>query len=176
MEFTFLSPAAFSLLLALPLLLLPYLLRQRHKQLVIPALFLYQDISAPAQQLQTAHRPGKAIWISDFLFPLSVLRATLSLLRGMNSDIALIQVLGHEEIDPPLFPAGARMVDSENGEGTLVYFDARAKQTYMKRLDRHNRELQSSCHQAGVHYAYFVTHQDLLGFILHELPALGLLR
>ena len=129
-----------------------------------------------AQQLQTAHRPGKAIWISDFLFPLSVLRVTLSLLRGMNSDIALIQVLGHEEIDPPLSPGGARMVDSENGEKTLVYFDARAKQTYVQRLDRHNRELQSSCHQAGVHYAYFVTHQDLPDFILHELPALGLLR
>ena len=129
-----------------------------------------------AQQLQTAHRPGKAIWISDFLFPLPVLRATLSLLRGMNSDIALIQVLGHEEIDPPLSPGGARMVDSENGEKTLVYFDARAKQTYVQRLDRHNRELQSSCHQAGVHYAYFVTHQDLPDFILHELPALGLLR
>ena len=129
-----------------------------------------------AQQLQTAHRPGKAIWISDFLFPLSVLRATLSLLRGMNSDIALIQVLGHEEIDPPLFPAGVRMVDSENGEETLVYFDARAKQTYMQRLDRHSRELQSSCHQAGVHYARFVTHQDLPDFILNELPALGLLK
>jgi len=129
-----------------------------------------------AQQLQTAHRPGKAIWISDFLFPLSVLRATLGLLRGMNSDIALIQVLGHEEIDPTLFPGGARMVDSESGEETLVYFDARAKQTYMQRLDRHSRELQSSCHQAGVHYACFVTHQDLPDFILHELPALGLLR
>lgn len=50
MEFTFLSPAAFSLLLALPLLFLPYLLQQRHKQLVVPALFLYQDIRAPAQQ------------------------------------------------------------------------------------------------------------------------------
>ena len=50
MEFTFLSPAAFSLLLVLPLLFLPYLLQQRHKQLVVPALFLYQDISAPARQ------------------------------------------------------------------------------------------------------------------------------
>jgi len=50
MEFTFLSPAAFSLLLALPLLFLPYLLQQRHKQLVVPALFLYQDVSAPARQ------------------------------------------------------------------------------------------------------------------------------
>ena len=50
MDFTFLSPAAFSLLLALPLLFLPYLLQQRHTQLVVPALFLYQDISAPARR------------------------------------------------------------------------------------------------------------------------------
>ncbi len=50
MEFTFLSPAVFSLLLALPLLFLPYLLQQRHTQLVVSALFLYQDISAPARR------------------------------------------------------------------------------------------------------------------------------
>ncbi len=132
-------------------------------------------VESLAQQLQQSHRPGKAVWVSDFLFPLADVRTGLSLLRGAGFDLALIQVLGHEEIDPPLFPGGARLTDSESGEESLVYFDAQAKQTYMQRLDRHNRELQSSCHQAGVHYARFVTHQDLPHFVLRELPELGLL-
>ena len=128
-----------------------------------------------AQQLQQSHHPGKAVWVSDFLFPLSDVHTGLNLMRDANFDLALIQILGHEEIDPPLFPGGARLTDSESGEESVIYFDAQAKQTYMQRLDRHNRELQSSCHQAGVHYARFITHQDVPHFILRELPELGLL-
>ena len=133
-------------------------------------------IQSLAQQLQKSHHPGKAVWVSDFLFPLPELRAGLSLLRGANFDLAVIQILGHEEIDPPVFPGGARLTDSESGEETVVYFDEQAKHAYMQRLDRHNRELQSSCHQAGVHYTQFITHQDLPHFVLRELPELGLLR
>ena len=58
--------------------------------------------------------PGKAVWVSDFLFPLSDVRTGLSLMRDANFDLALIQILGHEEIDPPLFPGGARLTDSES--------------------------------------------------------------
>ncbi len=132
-------------------------------------------VQSLAQQLQKSHHPGKAVWVSDFLFPLPDVRAGLSLLRGANFDLAVIQILGHEEIDPPTFPGGARLTDSESGEESVVYFDDQAKPAYMQRLDRHNRELQSSCHQAGVHYARFITHQDLPHFVLRELPELGLL-
>ncbi len=132
-------------------------------------------VQSLARQLQQSRHPGKAVWVSDFLFPLSDVRTGLSLLRGANFDLALIQILGHKEIDPPLFPGGARLTDSESGEESVVYFDTHAKQTYMQRLDRHNRELQSSCHQAGVHYARFITQQDLPRFVLRELPELGLL-
>ena len=132
-------------------------------------------VQSLARQLQQSRHPGKAVWVSDFLFPLSDVRTGLSLLRGANFDLALIQILGHKEIDPPLFPGGARLTDSESGQESVVYFDTHAKQTYMQRLDRHNRELQSSCHQAGVHYARFITQQDLPRFVLRELPELGLL-
>ena len=132
-------------------------------------------VQSLAQQLQQSHHPGKAVWVSDFLFPLSAVRTGLSLMRDANFDLALIQILGREEIDPPLFPGGARLTDSESGAESVVYFNTRAKQTYMQRLDRHNRELQSACHQAGVHYARFITHQDVPHFILRELPEMGLL-
>ncbi len=132
-------------------------------------------VQSLARQLQQSHHPGKAVWVSDFLFPLSDVRTGLHLMRDANFDLALIQILGREEMDPPLFPDGARLTDSESGEERLVYFDTRAKQTYRQRLDRHNRALQSACHQAGVHYVRFITPQDLPHFILRELPALGLL-
>ena len=131
--------------------------------------------AALAQHLQTLHRPGKAIWISDFLFPTPVYQAGLNLLRAANLDIAVLQVLGREDIDPPLLPAGARMVDSESGETALVQFEASAKKEYLQRLDLHNRTFRSYCHQAGVHYALFTTSQDVSTFVLRVLPTLGIL-
>ncbi len=136
--------------------------------------------TALTRHLHNLHRPGKAIWVSDFLFPMDVFQNSLNLLRAANFDLAVVQVLGKAETDPPLVPAGARFVDSESGGSALVRFDAQAKKEYVSRLDRHNRELRSSCHQAGVHHALFVAGQnrpnDLQNFVLRELPALGLLR
>ena len=71
MQFSFLSPAAFSLLLALPLLLVPYLLRQRHQRRIVPALFLYQDISSPAR---------RRLWGRLRLSPLFLLQLLILLL------------------------------------------------------------------------------------------------
>jgi uncharacterized protein (DUF58 family) len=130
---------------------------------------------ALTQHLQTLHRPGKAIWISDFLFPTSEYQAGLNLLRAANLDIAVLQVLGRDDVDPPVLPTGARMVDSESGEATLVQFDASAKKEYLRRLDLHNRTFRSYCHQVGVHYALFTSSQDVSTFVLRELPALGIL-
>jgi uncharacterized protein (DUF58 family) len=135
-------------------------------------------VDAPASlahHLRTVHRPGKAIWISDFLFPIEEAQAGLNLLRSADFDLAIIQVLGRDEIDPPLEPGGMKVVDSENRETALVRFDAQAKKEYLRRLDLHTRTLRSYCHKTGVHFAQFVTGQDLQHFVLRELPTLGLL-
>ena len=71
MQFSFLSPAAFSLLLALPLLLVPYLFRQRHQRRVVPALFLYQNISSPVR---------RRLWGRLRLSPLFLLQLLILLL------------------------------------------------------------------------------------------------
>ncbi len=71
MQFSFLSPAAFSLLLALPLLLVPYLFRQQHQRRVVPALFLYQDISSLAR---------RRLWGRLKLSPLFLLQLLILLL------------------------------------------------------------------------------------------------
>ncbi|MGE0825861.1 MAG: BatA domain-containing protein [Candidatus Binatia bacterium] len=50
MDFSFLTPWAFRLLYALPLLLVPYLFRERGNRVVVPALFLYQGLPAAARR------------------------------------------------------------------------------------------------------------------------------
>lgn len=131
--------------------------------------------AALARQLQTVHRPGKAIWISDFLFPIQAAQAGLRLLQSADFDLAIIQVLSPGELDPPLEPGGLRLVDSESREVAIVHFDTQAKKEYTRRLDLHNRTLRSYCHTTGVHVAQLITNQDLQHFVLRELPALGLL-
>ena len=127
------------------------------------------------RHLDAVHRPGKAILISDFLFAPEAFARGLTLLRGANLDLTLIQVLGANEVDPPLFPGGAEMIDSESGEALTVRFDAEAKREYQRRLDLHNRGIRSLCHQAGIHFVPYVTGRKVEDFILQTLPALGLL-
>ena len=131
---------------------------------------------ALARSLQQSHHAGKAVWVSDFLFPLAAVRGGLSLFRGVNSELTVIQVLGRDELDPPVYPGGARFTDSESAAQDLVYFDAQAKRAYVARLEQHTRELTGLCHQAGVRYARLVDHDDVADFVLRELPRLGLLR
>ena len=68
---------------------------------------------ALAEHLRRLRRPGKAILISDFLMPAASYQQGLNLLRGFNLDIAVIQVLTRQEIDPPFSNGSLRVVDSE---------------------------------------------------------------
>ena len=67
---TLLNPVGLWALLALPLLIVPYLLRERPKRRVVSALFLYQGIE-PARRLRLFGRPR--------LDPLILLQALLLL-------------------------------------------------------------------------------------------------
>ena len=50
MDFSFLSPSAWQLLYALPLLLIPYLFRERGRRVVVSAVFLYQGLPPATQR------------------------------------------------------------------------------------------------------------------------------
>jgi len=129
-----------------------------------------------AYQLQNYRRPGKAIWVSDFLFSLTEFRAGLTLLQSASYEVAVVQVLGHDELDPPLRPEGVQLTDSESREHANIHFDDRAKDTYLQHLNKHNREIESSCHRLGARYAQFNTVETVPYFILQKLPELGLLH
>ena len=129
-----------------------------------------------AYQLQNYRRPGKAVWVSDFLFSLTEFRAGLTLLQSASYEVAVVQVLGHDELDPPLRPEGVQLTDSESQEHANIHFDDRAKDTYLQHLNKHNREIESSCHRLGALYAQFNTIETVPYFILRKLPELGLLH
>lgn len=128
------------------------------------------------QHLKKLRRPGKAIFISDFLMPAHAYQQGLDLLRAFNLDIAAIQVLSRPEVDP-LFPTGSlQLVDSESLGQISFPWDAATRREYQARLAQHNLEIRSFCHQSGIHYSLYVTDRDLADFIFATLPAIGLFK
>jgi len=133
---------------------------------------------APAlgEHLRKIRRPGKAILLSDFLMPASSYQQGLNALRAFNLDISVIQILGRQEIDPPFPHGGLVLEDSESrAEIRLQWTDDLSRQ-YRERLEHHNRELRSFCHQVGIHYSLFSSDQELGEFVLETLPAIGLFK
>src|SRR5262245_27829765 len=126
--------------------------------------------------LQRLRRPGKAILISDFLMPVAAYQQGLNLLRAFNLDIAAIQVLSRQEVDPA-FPNGSlALVDSESEKEMNYQWNGKTRRDYRSRLAHHNLELKSFCHQSGIHYSLYVNDRDLREFIFAALPAIGLFK
>jgi len=131
---------------------------------------------ALAEQLKRIRRPGKAILLSDFLMTPSVYQRGLNTLRAFNLDICVVQVLSRQEIDPPFARGGVEVVDCESGAEERLLWNEQIRADYHKVLERHNREIRSFCHQAGIHYSLYVTDQEMGEFVLEALPALGLFK
>lgn len=129
-----------------------------------------------AEHLRRLRRPGKVILLSDFLMPAASYQQGLNLLRGFNLDIAVIQVLARQEIDPPFSPGSLRLVDSETNAEIGFEWDAGAKEDYQARLAQHNSQIRSFCHQSGIHYSLYVTDRALDDFVFAALPAIGLFK
>jgi uncharacterized protein (DUF58 family) len=129
-----------------------------------------------AEHLKRLRRPGKAILLSDFLMPASEYQRGLNVLRGFNLDISIVQVLSRAEVEPSFPRGGLTIVDSESGEERKLLWSDGVKQAYRRNLERHNREIRSFCHQAGIGYSLFVTDEDLADYVLKALPAVGLFK
>ena len=128
------------------------------------------------EHLKKLRRPGKAILISDFLMPAANYQQGLNVLRAFNLDIAVIQVLSRQEVDPD-FPNGSlALVDSETQEEIRYRWNGDVRRNYQSKLVHHNLEIRSFCHQSGIHYSLYVTDRDLGDFVFATLPAIGLFK
>lgn len=131
---------------------------------------------ALGDHLKRLRRPGKAILISDFLMPVSYYEHGLNLLRALNLDISVIQLLSREEVQPSFPRGGITLVDSESQAEMGIEWSGTVQREYQERLEQHNLELRSFCHQGGIDYSRFVTDQELDDYVLETLPAIGLFK
>ncbi len=104
-------------------------------------------------------RPGLLVTISDFFDPGPVLSA-LDQARAMGHQVAMLQVLAPEELDPTL-DGDLRLVDSETGDQLEVSIDAAALQAYGRRLTQLTNELQHWARRSGQVYARVASDGDL---------------
>lgn len=87
----FLAPSAFALLYALPLLLVPYLLRRQNRQVIVPALFLYQGISSSARvRLWGVPRLPPLFFLQLLILVLLVIAAAQPVIRQQGRQIAFV--------------------------------------------------------------------------------------
>ncbi|MBI4526620.1 MAG: DUF58 domain-containing protein [Deltaproteobacteria bacterium] len=128
------------------------------------------------EHLKRIRRPGKAIVLSDFLMPPASYQQGLNLLRSFNLDISIIQVLSHQEMDPP-FPRGELALLDIEGEAEIrLRWTPQMRSEYQENLARHNRELRSFSHQEGISVSLYVTDQEVSEFVLKALPTIGLFK
>jgi hypothetical protein len=100
----------------------------------------------------------------------------LNLLRALNLDIAAIQVLTRQEIDPPFTNGGLNLVDSETNGEIRLRWNPETRREYRAKLAHHNSELRSFCHKSGIHYSLYVNDRDMADFVFATLPAIGLFK
>jgi len=88
--------------------------------------------SAIEQTLQRAERPGLLVVVSDFLDPSTVTKA-LGHATALGHQVALIQVLSREEVEPN-YDGDFAFVDSETETQVELSMDAAAVDAYVVRL------------------------------------------
>ncbi len=97
--------------------------------------------------------PGLCVVISDFLAP-SGYREGLAALRYGRHTVAVVQVLGEEDLDPPRL-GEVRLLDVETRRGLSTVVGARAWQAYQEALRAWNAALATACRELGMAYFLF---------------------
>jgi uncharacterized protein (DUF58 family) len=126
------------------------------------------------QYLLAARRPGLAILISDLFSPAGY-REGLSQLQSRGYEIALMQVLAPDELDPPL-AGDLRLVDQETGQTQDVSIDASMRAVYRQRVQAWQEEIRAASSQRGIRYIRLSTALPWDQAVQAELWKVGLLR
>jgi len=133
------------------------------------------SLSAAMRRYFAAPRTrGLVVLISDFLDPAG-LEEAIAVLRRFRHDVALMQVISPEEIDPQL-PEEAVLVDAEEGSATEVEITPGLLEAYRSTFERHAQDIESYCRKYGWGYARALTSVAIEDIVLKMLREEGLLR
>jgi len=105
-------------------------------------------------------RPGMLVVVSDFL-DAGPFDAALGRAASAGHDLALVQVLSPEELEPP-WDGDLALEDAETGEVLEVTIDARAVEAYLARLGGLVALLRSTAKRHGATYVRLTTVEPLL--------------
>ena len=95
-------------------------------------------------------RPGLVVLITDLLGA-DDSQLGLEAVRHRGHDVMLLQLLGEEEIEPPLDGA-LRLLDAEDASELRVTVDAELRSLYQTRLQARLEAIERYCLQAGIEY------------------------
>ncbi|MGI9302887.1 MAG: DUF58 domain-containing protein [Gammaproteobacteria bacterium] len=107
-------------------------------------------VSAMREFAMRSATPGVVVVITDLLSD-DELADGLELLRHGNHDVALVQILSEDEINPPL-EGPFNLVDAEDRSSLKVTVDAGLRQLYLTRLQAHLEALEQHCREQGIEY------------------------
>jgi len=119
-------------------------------------------------------RPGLVVVISDLLGDADA-PAALATLAGRGHEVVVLQLLGEDEIDPPLDGA-LRLVDAEDHGELRVTVDAALRDLYRDRLHAHLDAVESTCRGAGIEYlraSTAIAFEDIVLRYLRQGSSLG---
>jgi uncharacterized protein (DUF58 family) len=105
-------------------------------------------------------RPGMLVVVSDFL-DAGPFDAALGRAASAGHDVALVQVLAPEELDPP-WDGDLALEDAETGAVLEVTLDARAVEAYLARLGGLVAMLRSTAKKLGATYVRLSTAEPML--------------
>jgi uncharacterized protein (DUF58 family) len=118
--------------------------------------------------------PGLSIVISDFLAP-GGYQTGMRALRQLRQEVALLQILAPDELEPEL-QGDWRLRDSE-GNGTIdVSISAQILQAYRQRLSAFTQELASFAHANAASYSLIASDTNILDVIQRLLRQIELVK
>ncbi len=118
--------------------------------------------------------PGLTIVISDFLAP-GGYQTGIRALRQLRQEVALLQILAPEELEPEL-QGDWRLRDSE-GHGTLdISISSQVLQAYRQRLHAFTQELTAFAHTNAASYSLLSSNTDILDVVQRLLRQIELVK
>jgi uncharacterized protein (DUF58 family) len=119
------------------------------------------DLVGPLEEIvNTIHKRGLFILLSDLLAPAPALRDTLRNLRSMGHDVIVLRVLDPTEVDFSSFAKAATFHDMESGREFFIDPQAAALD-YQERFSAHAAELDRACIELGVDFETIITDRPL---------------
>lgn len=116
-------------------------------------------------------RRGLSVILSDFLST-SDLAGALSALRRSGQEVALVQVLARQEVEPD-HSGEIRLHDVETGEEVEVTMTAGVLAAYRAALEEHTGALRALAHDRGAAFARVISDVPVEGMLLGDLRRAG---